>query len=232
MYRVLIVEDDPMVAMLNEEFIKKNKNYHVVGKCRDGKSAIEFLKENSVDLIILDVYMPVTDGFEALRQIRRLQISTDVIMVTAANDKISLEEALHLGAVDYLVKPFTFERFQMALDKFSMQKEILGDMEELNQKNIDFIIDTARKKGEMLRPKGIQEKTLQIIMEYLHRKEKSNFMGDEIAEDTGFTIVTIRRYMSYLEEIGVVSSEMNYETGGRPCVVYHNLLTKNNIKDF
>ncbi len=117
MYKVLIVEDDPMVAMINEQYIGRNKKFCVAGKCKDGKGALEFLENNEVDLLILDVFMPYMDGFETLRQIRKKQISVDVIMVTAANDRESLEEALHLGIVDYLVKPFTFERFCMALDK-------------------------------------------------------------------------------------------------------------------
>ena len=107
MYKVLIVEDDPMVAMINEQYVMKNKNFSVCGKCKDGLSALEFLETNSVDLIIMDVYMPKLDGFETLRQIRKKQISADVIMVTAANDRDSLEEALHLGIVYYLVKPFS-----------------------------------------------------------------------------------------------------------------------------
>ena len=106
MYKVLIVEDDPMVAMINEQYVKKNKNFELVGKCSDGLSALEFLEHNEVDLIVLDVYMPHMDGFETLRRIRNKQIAVEVIMVTAANDRCSVEEALHLGIVDYLVKPF------------------------------------------------------------------------------------------------------------------------------
>ena len=70
MYRVLIVEDDPMVSMINEQYIKRNKNFEIVGKCSDGSSALEFLEHNEVDLLVLDVYMPHMDGFETLRRIR------------------------------------------------------------------------------------------------------------------------------------------------------------------
>ena len=85
MYKVLIVEDDPMVAMINEQYVKKNKNFELVGKCSDGLSALEFLEHNEVDLIVLDVYMPHMDGFETLRGIRNKQIAVEAIMVTAAN---------------------------------------------------------------------------------------------------------------------------------------------------
>ena len=218
MYKVLIVEDDPMVAMINEQYIKRNKNFEIVGKCNNGLSALDFIENNTVDLLILDVFMPKMDGFETLRQIRNKQITVDAIMVTAANERESLEEALHLGIVDYLVKPF--DRFQMALEKYIAQNNALKDIETLNQKNIDHIIDNSRKKSDDLFPKGIQEKTLELIMEYLNTNKNIWFTGDEIAEKVNLTGVTVRRYMNYLAESGRVVSEMNYETGGRPCMKY------------
>lgn len=220
MYQVLIIEDDPMVAMINEQYIRRNKNFNVAGKCKDGKSALEYLESHTVDLIVLDVFMPYMDGFETLRQIRKNKISVDVIMVTAANDRDSLEEALHLGIVDYLVKPFTFDRFRMALEKFMAQNDALRELETLNQKNIDFIMDNTRRKSEELHPKGIQEKTLHLILEHLHENRGTWLAGDTIAEKVGLTSVTVRRYMNYLAEAGKVVAEMNYETGGRPCMLY------------
>ena len=220
MYKVLIVEDDPMVAMINEQYIKRNKNFEIVGKCNDGLSALDFLENNTVDLLILDVFMPKMDGFETLRQIRNKQIAVDAIMVTAANERESLEEALHLGIVDYLVKPFTFDRFQMALEKYIAQNNALKDIDTLSQKSIDHIIDNSRKKSDDLFPKGIQERTLIIIMEYLNSNKGKWFTGDDIAAKVGLTSVTVRRYMNYLAESGRVVSEINYETGGRPCILY------------
>ncbi len=220
MYKVLIVEDDPMVAMINEQYINRNRNFKVVGKCNDGNSALLFLESNEVDLIVLDVYMPHMGGFETLRKIRGKQITLDAIMVTAANDRESLEEALHLGIVDYLVKPFTFERFQIALEKFMAQNNALRDIDTFNQASIDHIIDNSRKKSEDMYPKGIQEKTLQLILEQLKEQTGVWMTGDEIAEKIGFTSVTVRRYMNYLVELGKVVCEMNYETGGRPCMKY------------
>ena len=220
MYKVLIIEDDPMVSMINEQYIKRNKNFEIIGKCNDGLAALDFIENNTVDLLILDVFMPKMDGFETLRQIRNKQITVDAIMVTAANERESLEEALHLGIVDYLVKPFTFERFQMALEKYIAQNNALKDIDTLNQKNIDHIIDNSRKKSADLFPKGIQKKTLELSIEYLKANKNIWFTGDEIAEKVNLTGVTVRRYMNHLAESGRVVSEMNYETGGRPCMKY------------
>ena len=220
MYKVLIVEDDPMVAMINEQYVNRNKKFQVVEKFKNGKSALSYLEDHAVDLLILDVFMPLVDGFETLRLIRKKKISVDVIMVTAANDRDALEEALHLGVVDYLVKPFTYERFHMALEKFIAQTDALKDLDTLNQKSIDYIIENSRKKSDEIHPKGIQERTLHLILEHLKSHEGQWFTGDAIAEKTGLTSVTARRYMNYLEETGKVLGEMNYETGGRPCMLY------------
>ena len=219
-YKVLIVEDDPMVSLINEQYVNRNKAFRVVKKCKDGKSALAYLENNDVDLIVLDVYMPLMDGFETLRQIRKNKKSVDIIMVTAANDRASLEEALHLGVVDYLVKPFTYDRFRIALDKYVSQVAALKDLDTLNQKNIDFIIENAHKKSEKLYPKGIQEKTLQTILDEMKKNPSKWMTGDEIAERVGLTGVTVRRYLNHLTEKGILLSEIDYETGGRPCMRY------------
>jgi len=219
-YKVLIVEDDPMVSMINEQYVNRNKAFRVVGKCKDGKSALEYLENNTVDLIVLDVYMPLMDGFETLRQIRKNKKSVDIIMVTAANDRASLEEALHLGVVDYLVKPFTYDRFRIALDKYVSHLAALKDFDTLNQKNIDFIIENSHKKSDELYPKGIQEKTMQIILDEMRKNPSRWTTGAEISERIGLTGVTVRRYLNYLTEKGILLSEIDYETGGRPCMMY------------
>lgn len=219
-YKVLIVEDDPMVAMIEEQYIKRHKSFDVVGKCSDGKAAIDFLEKNSVDLLILDVFMPNMNGFEALGKIRSRKIKVDAIMVTAADSREALEEALHLGVTDYLVKPFTFDRFQAALEKYIAQSSALSEIVVLNQTSIDRILDTTHKKGEDLFPKGIQEKTLLLIINYMHNHKGVWFNGDEIAEKIGLTGVTVRRYLNYLSDSGRAFSEMNYETGGRPSMRY------------
>ena len=219
-YKVLIVEDDPMVAMINEQYVNRNKSFRVVEKCKNGRSALEYLENNDVDLIVLDVYMPLMDGFETLRQIRKNKKSVDIIMVTAANDRASLEEALHLGVVDYLVKPFTYDRFRIALDKYIAQISVLKDIDTLNQKNIDFIIENTHRKSDELYPKGIQEKTMQTILDEMKKNSSKWMTGDELSERIGLTGVTVRRYLNYLTEKGVLISEIDYETGGRPCMRY------------
>ena len=105
--------------MINEQYVGKNPDFTVAGSCRNGKDALDFLASNKVDLVVLDVFMPYMDGIETLKKIREQNFSAEVIMVTAANDTSTLEQTMNLGVVDYLIKPFALERFQIALVKCS-----------------------------------------------------------------------------------------------------------------
>ena len=225
-YKVLIVDDDPMVAMINEQYVCKNKQFKVVGSCRNGKDAIEFLEANPTDLVILDVYMPDMDGLETLKKIREKKISSEVIMVTAANDVATLEDTLHLGVIDFLIKPFAYERFQIALEKFLANRKAFRDSAILNQTSVDNIITNSTKIASKEYPKGIQEKTLLLIRDYFSENISPDgwFSGEAIAEKVGLSSVTIRRYMNFLVGSGEVEESINYETGGRPSVLYKKSL--------
>ena len=226
-YKVLIVEDDPMVAMINEQYVSKNPQFEVVTSCRNGKEVFEYLKNNKVDLIVLDVYMPYMTGVEILKKIRENNFPSEVIMVTAANDSNTIEETMHLGVIDYLIKPFAFERFQVALEKLIAHHATLSKNNVLDQSGIDnMIFNSCKTLSEMndcieqqKLPKGIQKKTLILIQEYFDKNPGWHTVI-MIAEKLGISIVTARHYMNYLEAEDIITSEINYGTGGRPCILY------------
>ena len=222
-YRVLIVEDDPMVAMINEQYVKQNKNFTVSTICRNGEEALNFLEGNKIDLIVLDVYMPVMDGVETLKRIRDKKISSEVIMVTAANDTNTLEQTMHLGVLDYLIKPFTLERFLVALEKFLSQKETLKQNSIIDQNCIDRLMTQIGTQDKKIKPteypKGINKKTLSSMIEYFNENPGWHSV-DMIAEKLKISIVTVRHYMNYLVQQKSIVEDINYETGGRPCMLY------------
>ena len=221
MYKVIIVEDDPMVAMINNHYVEQDKRFHVVQSFRNGNDAFKYLSENQVDLAILDVYMPILDGLSLLKKIRAAEINTDIIMVTASNDKNTLDSVLNLGVIDYLVKPFVQERFQQALDKFvefNMQK---NNVCVLDQKKIDEIMNSEHFANNNIElPKGIQDKTLNKIRNYIKESSKRGHTSEEIANFLNISKVTVRKYMHYLTKKSEVIEQINYDTGGRPCMVY------------
>ena len=219
-YKVLIVEDDPMVAMINEQYVCKNPKFVVAASCRNGQEALDYLDTNQVDLIVLDVYMPYMDGIETLKKIREKKVSAEVIMVTAANDSSTIEETMHLGVIDYLIKPFAYDRFQVALEKFVSKATAFKENAVMDQSCIDKMISSGIESGDKkMLPKGIQKKTLKRIQEYL-QEEQGWQTVDMLSEKLGISIVTARHYLTYLEELGEITSDINYETGGRPSLLY------------
>ena len=160
--------------------------------------------------------MPRLTRPELLRELRAQGSQADVIVVTAAHDTKTLSELLKLGIVDYLVKPFTPQRFQQALDNFVQRRTTLQAQEHIQQQDIDKIFVPRMSKVSI--PKGLQEKTLEKIQKELTDTEEQTC--EDIALKAGLSVVTARRYLNFMLENGEAESRINYDTGGRPSVVY------------
>jgi len=221
MYQVIIIEDDPMVASINRQYVELNKYLKVTGQFSNGKDALNYLKDHTVDLAIMDVYMPVMDGVELLTEIRRLQKHIDVIMVTAATDASHVKKLLGLGVIDYLVKPFEYVRFNHALARFMEHQELLKQ-ETFSQEQLDSLFEIASgtaSQQEVLR-KGLQEKTLDTILSYMKEHPTDALTSETVAEEVHLSRVTVRRYMNYLLDKKQIVSDIDYTTGGRPSIIY------------
>jgi DNA-binding response OmpR family regulator len=110
MRKILIVDDEPNIVMSLEYTFKKN-NFEVF-IARDGQEALEILQNQLPDVIILDVMMPLVDGFETLEQIKkneRLQ-HCKVMFLSAKNKESDIEKGIALGADAYLTKPFSIKK--------------------------------------------------------------------------------------------------------------------------
>jgi DNA-binding response OmpR family regulator len=110
MKKILIVDDEPNIVMSLEYTFKKN-NFEVF-IARDGQEALEILKNQLPDVIILDVMMPMVDGYATLEQIKkdeRLK-HCKVIFLTAKNKEKDIEKGLSLGANLYVLKPFSVKK--------------------------------------------------------------------------------------------------------------------------
>ncbi|MFM2231015.1 MAG: hypothetical protein RL607_2273 [Bacteroidota bacterium] len=110
MKKILIVDDEPNIVMTLEYTFKKN-NFEVF-IARDGQEALEILKTQYPDLIILDIMMPLVDGFETLQNIRQNEQLNHckVIFLSAKNKESDIEKGLALGADAYLTKPFSLKK--------------------------------------------------------------------------------------------------------------------------
>ena len=219
MYQVVIAEDDPMVAMLNRRYTEKDPRFKVVKEFKGGQPALDYLKFHPVDLLILDMYMPQMNGLEVLRELRSAGVEVDVIMITAASDTATVEAAMRLGVVDYLVKPFEYGRFQQALDTFDRRRSAIQGA-SVSQQDLDQLLHYNTPAAQIQQvPKGLQEKTLQYIQTYLQEQTEGKTC-DQIAQGVSLSVVTVRHYMTYLAQTEQVKSEVDYSTGGRPSVIY------------
>lgn len=216
MFDAVIVEDDRMVAMLHRRFMDQDGRFRIAAEFASGKTALSWLLTHRADLIILDVYMPVMTGVELLRELRAHGLGVDVIMVTAANDAQTLAELLRLGVTDYLVKPFTLRRLRQALDTFCRNRESLAGTETVNQADIDRLL---RAPEPVPVPKGLQEATLARVRGLLLDAADA-CTSEELSERAGLSVVTVRRYLNHLLETGEAERAVNYNTGGRPSMVY------------
>ena len=116
--KVFIVEDDPMVKEINTRFLEKLEGFIVVGNASSIEEAkVKIIKENA-DLMLLDIFLPDGKGIDLLKWIRTKEIAIDTILITADKCKASVDEAFKYGAIDYLIKPFKFERFKEALSNY------------------------------------------------------------------------------------------------------------------
>lgn len=220
--KVLIVDDDPMVAHLHERAIKALPRFCVVGIASNGKHALQLAEELKPHLVILDVYMPEVDGIEMLRQLRTLRYPTDVILITAARETEKLQEATRYGALDFIIKPFKLQRLQDALQAYEARFDLLQGDEQLSQPKVDRLlhqeeVNSRETLAEEL-PKGLNQLTLYKIVSFLKKKD-GPLSAEAVAAGSGVSRITARRYLEHLVEKGMARVDLSYGTG-RPSRQY------------
>jgi two-component system LytT family response regulator len=116
MKRVLIIDDEPLARMVLQEYLQSMPQFEVIQECGDGFEGIKAINQHKPDLVFLDVQMPKINGFEMLEL---LEQQPAVIFATAF-DEYAIK-AFEAHAVDYLLKPFSKERFEKAVEKYLAQ---------------------------------------------------------------------------------------------------------------
>ncbi len=110
-----IVDDEPLALDLLEHFVAKVPYLELVGRCGNALEAADLIRKKTVDFLLLDIQMPDISGINFLKTMA----SPPQVIFTTAYREFAVE-SYELNAVDYLVKPFAFERFLQALDKLSV----------------------------------------------------------------------------------------------------------------
>jgi response regulator of citrate/malate metabolism len=221
MIKVLIVEDDPMVREINERFLAKIEGYVLMDSVSGLDRARELMKQSEPDLILLDVFFPQGKGVELLHWIRREGMRSDVIMITADRSVETVEEALRYGAVDYLVKPFKFKRFEETLTQYRARRKNLTESKNFEQDMIDQLVmrDTPgqeRDDEDLIDTKGFSQLTYDKVCESIRNFGSESFTAQQIAKKIGVSRITARRYLDYMEKEDKLEIELEYGKVGRP----------------
>lgn len=218
--RVMVVEDDFMVAEINKQVTEQVEGFKVVKTALNGSAALHELANEKIDLVVLDVYLPDVNGLDVLKEARRCEYPVDFILITAAHDTHTVEQAMRYGIVDYLIKPFDFARYKAALAEYRNKRFSLKSAGAMNQGLLDsLLVRSTAHQEEMALPKGISPLTLQKIVDYVNESKKEA-LASEIAEHISISRVTARRYLEYLAATGILRKEIRYQKVGRPLIYY------------
>ncbi|WP_394218309.1 response regulator [Halobacillus trueperi] len=222
--KVMISEDDFRVAELHAQFLRVVDGVEVVGKALNGEETLEMLEEQQPDLLLLDVYMPDQLGVDLLHDIRSIAPKTDVIMITAAQEKEVVEKALKYGVFDYIIKPITMERFQETIESYQSRKKRMAQIETFDQEAVDQLIKSSNEAAATTTisvPKGIDPLTLEKVEKMLSDAGDKGLTAEQASGKMGASKTTARRYLEYLISIGKGRAEMNYGKVGRPQRKYY-----------
>ena len=132
MIKALIIDDEPLACDLVQEYLQDFENIEVVARCHDGFQGMKAISEYKPDLVFLDVQMPKINGFELLELIDE----PPAIIFTTAFDEYAIK-AFEANAVDYLLKPFSKDRFDQAVQRFlDKPLEKKTQARQLSEKNM------------------------------------------------------------------------------------------------
>ena len=138
MNKVVIIDDEPLARSLVVEYLQQHPSIEIAAECNDGFQGVKAIMQHKPDLIFLDIQMPKINGFEMLE----LLDSTPSVIFTTAFDEYAIK-AFEANAIDYLLKPFSKERFDLALQKWNEKKHATS-----SEKNIQSLLENTTKQPD------------------------------------------------------------------------------------
>jgi len=215
MIRVLVVDDDFMVAKVHSGYVARVPGFSVAGVAHTGAEALAEVARLRPDLVLLDIYLPDLSGLEVLRQLREGAVPVDALAVTAARDVETIRTALRGGVVHYLIKPFTFDVMRDRLERYAAgQRHLAGVADAAAQDDVDRLFGALRSNRPGL-PKGLTRPTAEIVAREL-RKTDGDLSASECSVLAGLSRVSTRRYLEYFVAAGTATVRLRYGRAGRP----------------
>jgi len=224
--RVLIVDDDFMVASIHARFVERTEGFEVVGSAATGTTALAEVERLDPDLVLLDVHLPDVSGLEVLRRLRAADRHVGVIMVTAAREADTVRAAAAGGAAHYLVKPFEYADFARRLEVFAEAHRALAGREQAAQRDIDAVFAPAPGASAAL-PKGLSQPTADAVLAAVARA--GELSAADCADTVGLSRVSARRYLEHFVDQGRLTVRLQYGGAGRPTRLYRSAASRDRV---
>jgi two-component system LytT family response regulator len=138
MKKIVIIDDEPLARSIVMEYLQPYKDFEVVAECNNGYEGVKAILQHKPDLVFLDIQMPKINGFEMLELLDHVP---QVIFATAF-DEYAIK-AFEANAVDYLLKPFSKERFNTAIEKWNAKSQTSAA-----EKNLQRLMETNGKQPD------------------------------------------------------------------------------------
>jgi len=221
--RVVIAEDDPQIAAIQQRFLERIDGFELVGIAHGLTEAEDLLELLQPELLLLDIQFPSGTGLDLLRTLRARNSATDVILITAAREVDTLREALRGGVFDYILKPLVFERLKEALQHYAAHLAKLRTMASLAQTDVDGLLPrggaaaaaTVSEEAPARLPKGVDGLTLDKVRALFSQGGAAS-SAEEVGGLIGASRTTARRYLEYLVSTRELVAEVSYGSVGRP----------------
>ena len=199
MIRIVIIDDHPLVSDGVATMIKDVEYLQVVGTCKSGSDALDFLSGNETDIILLDISLPDIDGLELCSKLRKLNKEVKIIGLTSTNEAGIITQFLARGGNGYLLKNMEREELLAAIDEVLNDKIFLS--KAANQKILEqyLTVNDALKSTPVLTRR--EKEIIQLLYEGL--------TGPQIAEQlflSPFTIETPRKNL--MQKLNVNSTQL------------------------
>ena len=199
MIRILIIDDHPLVIDGVSTMVKAVGYLEVIGACKSGKEALEFLSGNEPDIILLDISLPDIDGLDLCSQIRKSNSAVRIIGLTSTNEAGIITQFLAKGGNGYLLKNMEREELIMAIDEVMNDKIFLS--KAANQK----ILEQYHTINDAIKSTPVLTRREKEIMQLLY----DGLSGPQIAEKlflSPFTVETHRKNL--MQKLNVNSTQL------------------------
>ena len=186
MIKTILIDDEPLARTILKEYLKAYPDIHLVQECNDGFEGVKAIAQHQPDLIFLDIQMPKINGFEMLELID----NPPAVIFTTAFDDYAIK-AFEAHAVDYLLKPFSKDRFDKAVQKWLAQKS--------SSKNMQALLETTPQRPEE-QHRTVVKKGANIVIIPVHKVHYLEAYDDYVKIHTAEGFYLKKKTMSHFEQ--------------------------------